>query len=203
MSEEFSEEFVVEEEATSASRPFLIAAGSLIALFIVLMACVLGAVLVRQNASSERAQQIADIENANATTMAQNALVTQTVAAQLTIQAQPTNTPRPPATATNLPSPTPSPTSPPTNTPTPEPEEPTETPPAAQATSDAGPGAAGSTTATATAGGAGTGATGSPTTVSGEASSTLPETGASPLSFVAIALALVAVLIVSRRLRTA
>jgi cobalamin biosynthesis Mg chelatase CobN len=199
MSEEFSEEFVVEEEATSASRPFLIAAGSLIALFIVLMACVLGAVLVRQNASSERAQQIADIENANATTMAQNALVTQTVAAQLTIQAQPTNTPRPPATATNLPSPT----SPPTNTPTPEPEEPTETPPAAQATSDAGPGAAGSTTATATAGGAGTGATGSPTTVSGEASSTLPETGASPLSFVAIALALVAVLIVSRRLRTA
>lgn len=199
MSEEFSEEFVIEEEAAAANRPFLIAAGSLIALFIVLMACVLGAVLVRQNAGSQRAQEIADIERSNATTIAQNALVTQTVAAQLTIQAQPTNTPRPPATATDLPTPTPSPTSPPTDTPTPEPEPPTETAVAPQGTT-VGPGAAGSTTGTATAEAANAG---SPGAAAGQANGTLPETGASPLGFIAIALVLVAILIVSRRLRTA
>ena len=89
MSEEFSEDFVIEEEETS-SRSFLIIAGSLIGVFILIAACALAYIVLQRGQTQG---EIANIEAANATTEAQNALVTQTVEAIETEAARPTDEP--------------------------------------------------------------------------------------------------------------
>ena len=80
MSEEFSDDFVIEEDE-SANRSFLIAAGSLIGVFIILAACLLSYVLLQRGQVQD---EVSQIESQNATTEAQNALVTQTVVAMET-----------------------------------------------------------------------------------------------------------------------
>ncbi|MGH2536080.1 MAG: hypothetical protein ACRDHL_01660, partial [Candidatus Promineifilaceae bacterium] len=117
MSEENQEAFV-EEGAAGAGRGFLVAAGLLIGIFILLTGCVLTYVLAQRG---EQAQRIAEREAQNATIIAQNALVTLTVEAQqaqLTAEAQPSDTPVPPPTNTPRPTRTPSPE--PSATPEPE-----------------------------------------------------------------------------------
>ena len=195
MSEEFSDDFVTEEEDT-ANRSFLIAAGSLIGVFILLSACLLAYVLMQRGDVQD---EVALIEAQNATTEAQNALVTQTVEAletqqalveieadrataeaeslmatltveaMETIEAQPTETPTPTEVVQQ-----PSPTE--TNTPIP--------------TLVLGGGGEGD----------GTGALATPITPG--AGETLPQTGISVWGIAVAGLALVAVLIIARRLRT-
>lgn len=200
MSEEFSDDFIIEEEEQGANRTFLIIAGSLVGLFILIIACVaLFAFLNRSNDAAE----IAAIETANAETAAQNARVTETIIAmELTANAP---------TATY----TPSPTSPPTNTPTATPE-PTDTA-VVQTPETAEPGD-GDLTATPNLAGtqifggdggtfgtstpiSGTGAGGTGTGT-GSGTDTLPQTGITTVGIVAVGLLLVVVLFVARRLRT-
>jgi len=184
MSEEFSDDFVIEEEESS-NRSFLIAAGSLIVVFILLAACLLAYVVQQQNADRDA---VSEIEDQNATTEAQNRLVTQTVEALETQAALPTDTPEPEPTVEP----------PPTNTPIPEPTEvvqqPVE-PEAAEPTS--------SPTAELVVGGdgSGDGTGGAPTPITPGAGETLPQTGASTWVIAIAGFALIAVLIVARRLR--
>jgi LPXTG-motif cell wall-anchored protein len=183
MSEDFSEDFVLEEEEEGANRSFLILAGALIGVFILIVGCVLVFLLLQRG---ERQDAIAKIESENATTEAGNALVTQTVQALQTEAARPTDTPtiEPTATATATPVP------------------PTDTPvvqqPTAVVTEELEP----SPTATSALAGGGSIA---PTTVpgnSGGGSETLPQTGFSAWALVVGAIGLMAVLLVARRLRT-
>lgn len=192
MSEEFSDDFVIEEEDT-ANRSFLIAAGSLIGVFILLAACLLVYVLMQRG---EVQDEVAQIEAQNATTQAQNALVTRTVEALetqqalaeieserataeaenlnatmtaeaiLTLQAEPTETPTPTEVIQQ-------PTSTATNTPVP----------------------------TLVLGGGGDGDA-LVTPITPGAGETLPQTGINIWGIAAVALGLVAVLLVARRLRT-
>ncbi len=178
MSEEYSDEFVIEEEEP-ANRSFLILAGSLIGVFIILAACLLAYVLMQRNQQNEA---VAQIEAQNATTEAQNAMVTQTVAALQTQAAMPTDTP------------TPRPTEPPTNTPVPSPtatqvvQQPEAAPPTntplPSPTQELVPGGGGTITPVAPGGG-----------------ETLPQTGVSVWGIAAAGLGLIAVLFVARRLR--
>ena len=202
MSEEFSDDFIIEEEEQGANRTFLIIAGSLVGLFILIIACVaIYAFLQRDNREGE----IAEIENANATTAAQNALVTQTIIAmEMTANAP---------TSTFTPSPTPLPTDTPTATPEPTDTAVVQTPETAEpgegdGTLTATPNLAGTqifggdggTFATSTPiSGTGAGGTG---TGSGTGSDTLPQTGVTTAGAVAIGLGLIAVLFIARRLRT-
>lgn len=195
MSEEFSDDFVIEEEDT-ANRSFLIAAGSLIGVFILLAACLLAYVLLQRGQVQD---EVALIEAQNATTQAQNALVTQTVEALetqrasaeiesanataeadrlmatmtveaiQTLEAVPTDTPTPTEVVQQ-------PTATGTNTPIP--------------TLVLGGGGEGG----------GTGALATPITPG--AGETLPQTGISIVGIAAVGLGLVALLIVARRLRT-
>jgi outer membrane biosynthesis protein TonB len=198
MSDEFNEDFVVEEgEAAGATeaagRTFLILAGSLIGIFIIIAACILGVALVQRN---QQADEIAQREAENATIIAQNALVTQTVQAQQTEAARPTNTP--------LPSPTPLPTS----TPLPPTVEPTDTPVVAvesvRQTEEAQQTAAAEQTATGVAIAA---ALQTPTSTpvaaaGGDGSGQLPATGLSTWTLVVAALGFFGLLFLARRLRT-
>ncbi|RMG91756.1 MAG: hypothetical protein D6706_17855 [Chloroflexi bacterium] len=101
------DEFMV-EEGESSRRPFLIAVGALLTIFILAAVCSAAILLSRQNAN--RNAQIAAIETENAIIAVTNEAVTLTVAAMQTADARPTDTPTPTATLT------PSPTF--TNTPT-------------------------------------------------------------------------------------
>ncbi len=74
MSEEFSDDFVVEDEEES-SRPFLIAAGSLILIFIIISGVLLGFILTRQKDQSD---EVSAREATNEAILASNALVQQT-----------------------------------------------------------------------------------------------------------------------------
>jgi LPXTG-motif cell wall-anchored protein len=215
MSEEFSYDFIIEEEQQGANRTFLIIAGSLVALFILIILCVAGYAFLNR---ADNSSQIAAIETENAETAAQNAQVTQTIVAmEMTAQA-----PTPTFTA--------SPTSPPTETPTNTPA-PTDT--AVVQTPGAGDGTAeveatgisldgGTTTVTPNpeetpniagtqifGGDGGTFATGTPITGtgaggtgSGSGTGTLPQTGITTAGLVAIGLFLVLGVFVARRLRT-
>jgi len=211
MSEEFSDDFIIEEEEQGANRTFLIIAGSLVGLFILIIICV--ALYAFLNRDQSNADEIATIESENATTVAQNAKVTETIVAmELTASAP---------TATLPPTDTPEPT----NTPTASPE-PTET--AVVQTLEAGtvvtgtavtetPGVSedgGTTTVTPNAagtqifGGNG-GSFGTPTPITGTGAGgtgtgteTLPQTGLSTVGLIGIALLLVAGIVIARRLRT-
>jgi LPXTG-motif cell wall-anchored protein len=211
MSEDFSDDFIIEEEEEGANRTFLIIAGSLVGVFILIILCVaLFAILNRTDTSN----QIAAIETENAETAAQNARVTETIVAmELTDQA-------PTATFT------PSPTTPPTNTPTALPE-PTETAvvqtPGAEEPEATGISLDGGTTTVTPnpdetpniagtqifGGDGGVFVTGTPITGtgaggtgSGSGSETLPQTGVTTVGLVAIGLMLIVGIVVARRLRT-
>lgn len=113
------EDFIIEEESEGANnRPFLIAVGVAIAIFILAALCA-AAVLLQRGPSAD---EIAAIETQNAIIEVTNAAVTQTISAMETEAARPTDTPEP--TATNTPTTTPTSTSTPTETPVvPEAEE--------------------------------------------------------------------------------
>lgn len=195
MSEEFSDDFVIEEEDT-ANRSFLIAAGSLIGVFILLAACLLAYVLMQRGQVQD---EVAQIEAQNATTEAQNALVTQTVEALETQQAlieieaenataeaeilMATLTVEAMETLEALPTETPVPTE--------VIQQPTPT-----ATNTAIP------TLVLGGGGDGDGTGALATPITPGAGETLPQTGISVLGIAVAGLGLVAVLIVARRLRT-
>jgi hypothetical protein len=204
MSEEFSDDFIIEEEEQGGNRTFLIIAGSLVGLFLLIIACVAIYAFTQRD---DRQDEIAAIEAANATTAAQNALVTQTIIAMEMTANAPTQTY------------TPSPTSPPTNTPTSTPE-PTDTA-VVQTPETAEPGEGdGTLTVTPNLAGtqifggdggtfgtstpiSGTGAGGTGTgTGTGSGGDTLPQTGVTTVGIVAIALGLIAVLFIARRLRS-
>jgi hypothetical protein len=194
MSEDFSDDFIVEEESAGTNRNFLVIAGSLIGLFIIITACVLIYALTQRDGASND-----DAVNTrvalNATTEAENALVTQTIIAQTaaaeTVAAMPTEEP------TETPTPEPTDTPQPTDTPVVQaPEEATsETPEATETPNLAG---------TSIFGDGGTfGST--PTPVPGAVGSdggTLPQTGVSVLGVVGIAIGLLFLLVIARRLRT-
>lgn len=207
MSEEFSDDFIIEEEEQGANRTFLIIAGSLVGLLILIVACVAIFALLNR---SDNADQIAAIETENAETAAQNARVTETIIAmELTANAP---------TATLPPTSTPEPTDTPTASP-----EPTDTAvvstPDAEETEEGGisedggtttvtPNAAGTqifggdggTFGTATPiSGTGAGGTGAGT---GSGSDTLPQTGVTTAGAVGIGLLLIVVVVIARRLRT-
>lgn len=199
MSEEFSEDFVIEEEESS-SRSFLIIAGSLIGIFILIAACTLGYILLQRGQTQS---EIASIESANATTEAQNALVTQTVHAMETEAARPTEEPTDAPTEAATEEATP----PPDAVGTAEVEQPaTEEPGSALPELEQ--------TATAQAEAASTSVVGSgegqPTetplpggsTAPGTEPETLPETGLSLWGILAIGAVLIALLLFARRLRT-
>lgn len=213
MSEDYSDDFIIEEEEEGANRTFLIIAGSLVGLLILILSCV---ALVSFLNRGDNSAQIAEIEAANATTAAENARVTETIVAmELTAQAP---------TATFTPSPSPEPSNTPTATPAPTDTPVVQTP----GTSEAGGGEegggisldGGTTTVTPNAAGtqifggdggtfvtgtpiSGTGAGGTGTgTGTGSGSETLPQTGISTVGLVAIGLFLVFGVVVARRLRT-
>jgi hypothetical protein len=179
------EEFPVEEER--ASSPFLPLAGLLIAIFVLAVVCSGIVLAVRGSNGNQAASGTATaIAGVNATTLAQTAQVTATLLA-MTEEAS-----RPTATATNTPVP-------PTNTPTQVPAvtstsvvqeiDTTETP-IAEGTSIFGGGDLAST-ATAIPGGG----------TDGSGGGSLPQTGFGPAEAVLLALGLLVVLVIARRLR--
>lgn len=206
MSEEF-EDFGVEEEG-GRSR-FGLIAGLLIATLIGIVICVAAVLFVRNNNTgdtiAENSLTATAITMQNATTEARNALVTQTVIA-MTEEAS-----RPTATPTDTPVP-------PTETPEPTSTSgPTETPVVQEAGDGTGDGEDGTgdgedgtpnaqgtsifddasgATATAIAGGGSSDGSGL-----GGGGDTLPDTGLGLAEALAVALGLLAVLFVARRLR--
>lgn len=111
-----SDDFIYEEEVDSAGsanrRPFLIAVGVLLSIFVLAVICSAILLLTRGNENGATAE-IAAIETKNAIVAVTNEAVTQTIAAMQTEAARPTDTP--PAPPTNTPRPTSTPL--PTNTP--------------------------------------------------------------------------------------
>jgi LPXTG-motif cell wall-anchored protein len=195
MSEEFSDDFVIEEEDT-ANRSFLIAAGSLIGVFILLSACLLVYVLMQR---TETQDEVALIEAQNATTQAQNALVTQTVEAIETQQALvEIEAERATAEAESL-----------NATMTVEAIEtleaiPTETPTPTEVVQQPSPTATNTPIPTLVLGGGGDGdgAGALATPITPGAGETLPQTGINVWGIALVGLGLLALLIVARRLRT-
>jgi hypothetical protein len=110
MAEDYTDDFIDEEEGGSR-RPFWILAGLLSFLLVATIACILIFALSGRNGQQD--QRVAEIEATNEAIAAANALVTQTVAAQETEAARPTD----PPTATPTPPPA-TPTTPPTPAPT-------------------------------------------------------------------------------------
>lgn len=210
-----SDEFIIEEDEGPSNRPFLVAAGSLLVLLIISMACLgavrnfgLGAATVAQEDPEAIAQQLAvgatatAISATNEAIAAQNELVTQTIVALTATAGAPTSTPTPSPSPTNTPTMTPSPL--PTETPVVEVEEEDE----GDEGSTAGDGLATATpnlaateifsglnTATPVTGG-GSGGSG------GTGGGSLPETGVPLWGAILGALGLLLVLVGARRLRT-
>jgi LPXTG-motif cell wall-anchored protein len=161
--------------------------GALLAILVVAVVCTAGVLTFRND------DQVAGVDatstaiaQANATTLAQNARVTQTIAAMETEAARPTNTP------TNTPVP-PTATSTPTDTPVPSPTAVVE---GAEATPTPNLFGTSIFQATPTAVGGGSGGSG------GTGGGNLPDTGIGIGTAVAVALGLLLLLGVARRLRT-
>jgi LPXTG-motif cell wall-anchored protein len=211
MSEEFSDDFIIEEEEQGANRTFLIIAGTLVGIFILIILCVAGFAFLNRSNNSD---QIAAIETENAQVASQNARVTETIVAmELTAQA-----PTPTFTA----SPTSPPTETPTNTPAPTNTSVVQTPGAGDETAEAtGISLDGGTTTVTPnpeetpniagtqifGGDGGTFATGTPITGTGAGGTgtgtgQLPQTGVTTAGLVAVGLFLVLGVFVARRLRT-
>ena len=111
MQDDYIEEEFLDEESSSNRRPFLVAVGVLVTLFILMGACT-AFFLVSNRAANERAAEVAAIETRNAETEASNAATA--IAATETAAANPTNTPMPTTSPTETLAP---PTLTPTNTP--------------------------------------------------------------------------------------
>ncbi|MGD2078783.1 MAG: hypothetical protein PVH18_10390, partial [Chloroflexota bacterium] len=79
MSEDYSDDFVIEdeEETAGSNRSFLVSAGALIGIFIILAACLLSYAVIQQQRDANEAE-IAEIESINATTEANNQIIEQT-----------------------------------------------------------------------------------------------------------------------------
>jgi hypothetical protein len=171
-----ADDFIVEEE--SSNRTFLYAAGGLAALLLLGLIAIVVVALTGRNGDGDN-----EIAIMNMTIEAQNALVTQTVAAMETIAAY---TPTPSRVA-----PTAVPTKIPTFTPSPVP--PTVTPsPVAQT-----PEAEGTSSAEASA------PTVTPTPTAGPSGGELPASGMGMWGAIGAAIALIAVILIARRLRPA
>lgn len=108
--EDYIEDDFLEEENSSSRRPFLIAVGVLVSLFILMGACT--AFFLVNNRAAQRNEQVAAIETRNAETEASN--VATRVSLTETAAAMPTDTPEPTAAPTDTPQPN---TPTPTNTP--------------------------------------------------------------------------------------
>lgn len=207
-----NDEFIIEEEEGPSNRPFLVAAGSLLALLVISLICLGGVrtlgiggggepaedpeAIAQQQAVAETATAISATNEAIAE---QNALVTQTIVALTATAAAPTETPTPSPTATNTPTPSPSPTA--TETPvvgeedlTPEDGEDSEGDGLATATPNQAATEifSGLNTATPVPGGPGNG---------GSGGGTLPETGLPLWGGLVAALGLLLILFGARRLR--
>lgn len=113
MQEDYIEDdFLEEEESGSNRRPFLIAVGVLVSLFILMGACTTFFLL--NNRAAQRNDEVAVIETRNAETLASNdeTRVALRVSSTETAEAMPTDTPEPTAAPTDTPAPnTPTPTS--------------------------------------------------------------------------------------------
>jgi len=110
MQEDYIEEDFLEEGNSSNRRPFLMAVGVLVTLFILMGACT-AFFLVNNRAAEDRAGEVAAIETRNAETEASN--IATSVAATDTAAAIPTETLVPTGTPTETPAPvteTPTPT---------------------------------------------------------------------------------------------
>ena len=168
------------------ASPFAILLAALLGILVLAALCT-GAVFVfRDGNQAEISGTSTAIAEANATTLAQNAQVTQTIAAMETEAARPTNTP------TNTPVP-PTNTPAPTNTLQPSPTAVLEGAEATPTPSLFGTSIFGNTPTPIS----GTGGTGN-----GTGGGTLPDTGIGVGTAVAIALGLLLLLFAARRLRT-
>ena len=110
MQDDYIEEDFLEEENPSGRRPFLMAVGVLVTLFILMGICT-AVFLVNNRAAQERDTEIAAIETRNAETEASNAATA--IAATETAAAIPPETPVPTEAPTDTPAPvteTPTPT---------------------------------------------------------------------------------------------
>lgn len=184
-----TEDFIIEEEGTSATnrRPFLIAVGILLTILILAMICS-ATLLLRRGGQNGNGDAVAAIETKNAEVLAANAAVTQTIAARETEDARPTNTPVAPATNTPRPTSTPQPTNTPVVAQAGD-DEPTTTPDV--------PG-----TATAVAAGETEDNTPTPIAALGGGDGTLPQTGIETWGALVAAFVLMTVFLVARRLRS-
>lgn len=209
MQEDYIEEDFLEEESPSNRRPFLVAVGVLVTLFILMGACT-AFFLVNNRAAQDRAQETAAIETRNAETLASNAATA--IAATEAAAVAPTNTPEPTVAPTNTPEPaTLTPTSTPVVDSGAEEAATTEasTGDGETATAEAGDGTAVATSeAIITDGGGDSGeATATPISALSDTSDgtndALPQTGLDTWGILVAALVLVGVLIFARRLRTA
>lgn len=113
MQDDYIEEDFLEEENSSNRRPFLMAVGVLVTLFILMGVCT-AFFLINNRAAEDRAEEVAAIETRNAETEASN--IATSVAATDTAAAIPTDPPVPTGTPTQTPAPA-TETPPPTNTP--------------------------------------------------------------------------------------
>ncbi len=102
MQEDYIEDEFLEDESSSGRRPFLIAVGVLVSLFILMGVCTTFFLLRNRAADAINTERIA-IETRNGATEATNVAVR--VAATETVAAMPTNTKEPTAAATDTPVP--------------------------------------------------------------------------------------------------
>lgn len=106
MEDEFIEDDFLEEDegSSSSSRPFLVAVGALVTVFILAAVCTFG-ILMTRNRSAGNSAEVAAIETQNAITIVTNTAVAQFIAETETAQAMPTETPELPPTNTSTPPP--------------------------------------------------------------------------------------------------
>lgn len=204
MQDDYIEEDFLEEGNSSNRRPFLMAVGVLVTLFILMGACT-AFFLVSNRAAQDRDVEVAAIETRNAETEASNAATA--IAATDTAALLPTNTP----VSTKAPTETPAPATP-TPTSTPVVDETIDEAAVIEAAND------NSVAGTETDVSANENVTGDGTVVDGAASPTpisalsetgdgstgdaLPQTGLDTWGVVLAAFVLVGLLIFARRLRT-
>ena len=98
MQDDYIEEDFLEEENSSNRRPFLMAVGVLVTLFILMGACT-AFFLINNRAAEDRASEVAAIETRNAETEASN-IATSVAATDTAAAIPPTNTPAPTGTPT-------------------------------------------------------------------------------------------------------
>lgn len=168
------------------ASPFAILLAALLGILVLAVLCTGGVLLVRSGQQVEMSGTSTAIAVANATTIAENELVTQTIAAIETEAARPTNTP------TNTPVP-PTDTPAPTDTP-----EPSPTPVVQEVDATPTPSLFGTDIFNRTP----TPVTGAGESGTGTGGGTLPDTGINLGTAVGLAMGLLLLLFAARRLRT-